>query len=101
MEYRVKAKAKCVYNNVLYRTGEEFSFTADNESCLPDYVEVLFANGGQAVSAESDNTGVAVSPVNTVSNNADSEETGEQKAEEVTQNEGKAKNTGTKKAKNK
>lgn len=74
MEYRVKAKAKCVYKNVLYKAGEEFTFDAESERGLPDYVEVLFVNDAQVVSAASDTTGIAISPVNAVSDTADKAE---------------------------
>lgn len=41
MEYRVKTKEKCFYQNVLYTAGEEFVFQAETEKDLPDYVQVV------------------------------------------------------------
>lgn len=41
MKYRVKAKEKCVYKNTLHKAGEEFTFEAESEKDLPDYVEVV------------------------------------------------------------
>lgn len=41
MEYRVKTKEKCFYQNVLYQAGEEFIFQAETENDLPDYVQVV------------------------------------------------------------
>lgn len=44
MKFRVKTKEKCVYKNNLYKKGEDFTFEAESEKDLPDYMEVLFVH---------------------------------------------------------
>ncbi len=59
MEYKVKTKEKCFYQNVLYTAGEEFIFQAETENDLPDYVQVVSEQDEIAEnnSAPADNTG--------------------------------------------
>ena len=44
MKFRVKTKKKCVYKNNLYKKGEDFTFEAESEKDLPDYMEILFVH---------------------------------------------------------
>lgn len=39
--FTVRTKTACVYNNALYKVGEEFMHNATKKEDLPDYVEVI------------------------------------------------------------